>query len=110
VAAAQIVHPDVAALYDRGVHDDLLFLVMEKVDGQTLAARLQAESPFPLKRAVAIASGICTALEAAHRAQVIHCDIKPHNVILTGDGLVKSSTWGSPGSSRPRSPWRVPPS
>lgn len=47
VAAAQIVHPNVAALYDRGIHDNLLFLVMEKVDGQTLTARLQAESPFP---------------------------------------------------------------
>ncbi|SER62972.1 Serine/threonine protein kinase [Streptomyces qinglanensis] len=97
VAAAQIVHPNVAALYDRGVHDDVLFLVMEKVDGQTLTARLQAESPFPLTRAVAVASGICAALEAAHRAQVIHYDIKPHNVILTGDGLVKVIDFGIAG-------------
>lgn len=97
VAAAQIVHPNVAALYDRGIHDDVLFLVMEKVDGQTLTARLQAESPFPLTRAVAIASGVCAALEAAHRAQVIHYDIKPHNVILTGDGLVKVIDFGIAG-------------
>ncbi len=97
VAAAQIVHPNVAALYDRGIHNDVLFLVMEKVDGQTLTARLQAESPFPLKRAVAIASGICAALEAAHRAQVIHYDIKPHNVILTGDGVVKVIDFGIAG-------------
>ncbi|MEU5510819.1 protein kinase domain-containing protein [Streptomyces fungicidicus] len=97
VAAAQIVHPNVAALYDRGIHDDVLFLIMEKVDGQTLTERLQAESPFPLTRAVAIASGICAALEAAHRAQVIHYDIKPHNVILTGDGLVKVIDFGIAG-------------
>ncbi|MFI8404681.1 serine/threonine-protein kinase [Streptomyces sp. NPDC085463] len=97
VAAAQIVHPNVAALYDRGVHDDVLFLVMEKVDGQTLTARLQAESPFPLTRAVAVASGICTALEAAHRARVIHYDIKPHNVILTADDLVKVIDFGIAG-------------
>lgn len=97
VAAAQIVHPNVAALYDRGVHDDVLFLVMEKVDGQTLTARLQAESPFPLTRAVAIVGGACAALEAAHRAQVIHYDIKPHNVILTGDGLVKVIDFGIAG-------------
>ncbi|MEV1012033.1 serine/threonine-protein kinase [Streptomyces sp. NPDC049881] len=97
VAAAQIVHPNVAALYDRGLHDDVLFLVMEKVDGQTLTERLKAENPFPLTRAVAIASGICAALEAAHRAQVIHYDIKPHNVILTDDGLVKVIDFGIAG-------------
>ncbi|MFI9781114.1 serine/threonine-protein kinase [Streptomyces sp. NPDC051956] len=97
VAAAQIVHPNVAALYDRGIHDDVLFLVMEKVDGQTLTARLQAESPVPLTRAVAIASSVCAALEAAHRAQVIHYDIKPHNVIVTGDGLVKVIDFGIAG-------------
>ncbi|MFD8693179.1 serine/threonine-protein kinase [Streptomyces sp. NPDC059651] len=97
VAAAQIVHSNVAALYDRGIHDDVLFLVMEKVDGHTLTARLQAESPFPLMRAVAIASGVCAALEAAHRARVIHYDIKPHNVIVTGDGLVKVIDFGIAG-------------
>ncbi|MGV9697082.1 serine/threonine-protein kinase [Streptomyces sp. NPDC003470] len=97
VAAAQIVHPNVAALYDRGIHDDVLFLVMEKVDGQTLTARLQAESPFPLTRVVAIASSVCAALEAAHQAQVIHYDIKPDNVIVTGDGLVKVIDFGIAG-------------
>ncbi|MFD8201112.1 serine/threonine-protein kinase [Streptomyces sp. NPDC059701] len=97
VAAAQIVHPNVAALYDRGIHDDVLFLVMEKVDGQTLTARLRAESPFPLTRVVAIASSVCAALEAAHQAQVIHYDIKPDNVIVTGDGLVKVIDFGIAG-------------
>ncbi|MFD4338699.1 protein kinase [Streptomyces anulatus] len=97
VAAAQIVHPNVAALYDRGIHGDLVFLVMEKVDGQTLTACLRAEGPFPLTRALAIAGGVCTALEAAHRAQVIHYDIKPHNVVLTGDGLVKVIDFGIAG-------------
>lgn len=97
VAAAQIVHPNVAALYDRGIHDDVLFLVMEKVNGQTLTARLQAENPFPLTRALAVASGVCAALEAAHRARVIHYDIKPHNVILTGDGPVKVIDFGIAG-------------
>ncbi|MEU6765510.1 serine/threonine-protein kinase [Streptomyces sp. NPDC046853] len=97
VAAAQIVHPNVAALHDRGIHDDVLFLVMEKVDGQTLTARLQAESPFPLTRVVAIASSVCAALEAAHRAKVIHYDIKPDNVIVTGDGLVKVIDFGIAG-------------
>ncbi|MGW3401402.1 serine/threonine-protein kinase [Streptomyces zhihengii] len=97
IAAAQIVHPNVAALFDRGVHGDGLFLVMEKVCGQTLTASLSAERALPVTRAVAIASGICAALEAAHRAQVIHYDIKPHNVIITGDGLVKVIDFGIAG-------------
>ncbi|MEU1319667.1 serine/threonine-protein kinase [Streptomyces tibetensis] len=89
VAAAQINHPNVAALYDRGIHEDMLFLVMEKVEGLTLTEHIHAESPISLARALEIATGICTALVAAHQAHVIHYDIKPHNVMLTPDGQVK---------------------
>ncbi|WP_432075746.1 serine/threonine-protein kinase [Streptomyces wuyuanensis] len=97
VAAAQINHPNVVALYDRGVHEDKLFLVMEKVEGATLTELIHAERPVSLARALEIADEICTALAAAHRAQVIHYDIKPHNVMLTPDGQVKVVDFGIAG-------------
>lgn len=97
VAAAQINHPNVVALYDRGTHQDLLFLVMEKVDGATLSDHIQAETPMPVARALELASGICSALVAAHQANVIHYDIKPHNVMLTPDGQVKVVDFGIAG-------------
>ncbi|MEU3461177.1 serine/threonine-protein kinase [Streptomyces sp. NPDC006733] len=97
VAAAQISHANVVALYDRGVHEDVLFLVMEKVEGATLAEHISDESPMDPSRAVTIAQDICAALIAAHRAGVIHYDIKPHNVMLTPDGQVKVVDFGIAG-------------
>ncbi|WP_285490117.1 serine/threonine-protein kinase [Amycolatopsis taiwanensis] len=97
VAAAQINHPNVVALYDRGIHEDVMFLVMEKVEGGTLTGHIRAENALTLSRAVGIASGICAALTAAHQAGVIHYDIKPHNVMLTPDGRVKVLDFGIAG-------------
>ncbi|MGP3976508.1 serine/threonine-protein kinase [Streptomyces sp. 8N114] len=97
VAAAQINHPNVVGLYDRGVHEDMLFLVMEKVEGTTLTEHIRSESPMLLARALEIAGGICTALIAAHRAHVIHYDIKPHNVMISEDGQVKVFDFGIAG-------------
>jgi serine/threonine protein kinase len=97
VAAAQINHPNVVALYDRGIHEDLLFLVMEKVEGATLTEHIHAETPMSLATALELASGICSALVAAHGAKVIHYDIKPHNVMLTPDGRVKVVDFGIAG-------------
>lgn len=97
VAAAQINHPNVVSLHDRGVHEDMLFLVMEKVEGAMLTEHIHAETPMSLASALEIASGICAALVAAHRAHVIHYDIKPHNVMLTPDGQVKVVDFGIAG-------------
>ncbi|MFD9410145.1 serine/threonine-protein kinase [Streptomyces sp. NPDC059989] len=97
VAAAQISHPNVVALYDRGVHEDLWFLVMERVEGANLAEHIRHESPMDVGRALKIAGEICAALVAAHRAQVIHYDIKPHNVMLASDGRVKVVDFGIAG-------------
>ncbi|MFF3690966.1 serine/threonine-protein kinase [Streptomyces sp. NPDC002187] len=97
VAAAQINHPNVAALYDRGVHEDVLFLVMEKVNGAALSDFIRGQGPMDPVRALAIADGVCAALVAAHEARVIHYDIKPHNVMLTPDGQVKVVDFGIAG-------------
>ncbi|MFE5330489.1 protein kinase [Embleya sp. NPDC056575] len=97
VAAAQINHPNVVALYDRGIHEDLWFLVMERVDGADLAEYIRDGQPLEPDHALAVTREICTALAAAHRAGVVHYDIKPHNVMITPDGAVKVVDFGIAG-------------
>ncbi|MFD0633670.1 protein kinase [Catenulispora yoronensis] len=97
VAAAQISHPNVAVVHDRGVQDGVLFLVMERIDGATLSQALRGGTPLPLPEAVRIGARICDALLAAHRAGVIHYDIKPHNVMIATDGTVKVVDFGIAG-------------
>ncbi|MEJ1105829.1 MULTISPECIES: serine/threonine-protein kinase [unclassified Kribbella] len=97
VAAAQINHPNVVALHDRGLDKDHLYLVMERVEGTTLAAYTRVNGPLPPGRALEIAQEICAALVAAHKAHVIHYDIKPLNVMLTADDRVKVVDFGIAG-------------
>ncbi|MEU8347199.1 serine/threonine-protein kinase [Spirillospora sp. NPDC048832] len=99
VAAAQINHPNVVALYDRGVHDGLRFMVMERVEGTALTEHVRGGKPMDVTRALEIAQEICAALAAAHKAKVIHYDIKPSNVMLTADGRVKVVDFGIAGFS-----------
>jgi hypothetical protein len=100
VAAAQINHPNVVALYDRGAHEGVLFLVMEKVDGVSLAERIRGQGPMDPRQALPIADGICEALAAAHEAGVVHYDIKPHNVMLAPGDRVKVVDFGTAGFVR----------
>ncbi|MFF9352714.1 serine/threonine-protein kinase [Streptomyces sp. NPDC014734] len=97
VAAAQINHPNVVALHDRGIHEDLWFLVMERVEGANLAEHIRDGEPMDQTRALGIAREICAALVAAHRAGVVHYDIKPHNVMITPGGGVKVVDFGIAG-------------
>ncbi|GAB1326674.1 serine/threonine-protein kinase [Streptomyces sennicomposti] len=97
VAAAQINHPNVVALHDSGVHEDVHFLVMEHIEGTSLAEHLHRHGPLPLARALEIAEEICAALVAAHTVNVVHYDIKPSNVMLTADGSVKVVDFGIAG-------------
>ncbi|MFF0729249.1 protein kinase [Streptomyces sp. NPDC004134] len=97
IAAAQINHPNVVSLYDRGVHDGLQFLVMEHVDGTTLTRHIREHAPLPPAQALEIAQEICAALVAAHLAEVVHYDIKPSNIMLTRDGRVKVVDFGIAG-------------
>ncbi len=85
-AISRVSHPHICALYDIGEHDGAAFLVMELLDGETLARRL-ADGPLPPTRACAVAADIADALDAAHRHGVIHRDLKPSNVMLTRGGV-----------------------
>jgi serine/threonine protein kinase/tetratricopeptide (TPR) repeat protein len=101
VAVARISAPNVVAVYDSGAYEDLLYLVMEKLGGGTLADLIRDEAPMPSGRAVALARQVCAGLGAAHAAGVVHCDIKPHNVMLAADGVVKVVDFGLAGFTVP---------
>src|SRR5262245_33979205 len=90
---ASLNHPNIAAIYDLQEANDTRFLVLELVEGETLADRI-ARGPIPVADALAIAENICEALEAAHEKGIIHRDLKPANVKLTPDGKVKVLDFG----------------
>lgn len=84
-AVARLSHPRICALHDMGHHDGVDFLVMEYLDGETLAARLR-RGPLPLAEAMHAAVEIGEALAAAHAQGIVHGDLKPSNVMLTKGG------------------------
>lgn len=90
---ARLAHPNVVAVYDVGRDRGVAYLVMELVDGDSLAA-LVAGGPVDMGRAVDIAAQVCDALAAGHEAGVVHRDIKPANILLTRAGAVKVCDFG----------------
>jgi len=90
---ASLNHPNIAAIYDLQEANDSRFLVLELVEGDTLADRLQ-RGAIPAEEALRIAKNICEALEAAHEKGVVHRDLKPGNVKITPDGKVKVLDFG----------------
>ena len=85
-AISGLNHPHICTLHDVGHHDGIDFLVMEYVDGETLAARL-ATGPLPIAQALAYGVEIAEALDKAHHQGIVHRDLKPGNVMLTKGGV-----------------------
>lgn len=92
-AAAGLSHPDVARVFDYGEDDGTQFIVMELLDGETLATRL-SRGPLDSDEAVRVARRVAEALQAAHNAGVVHRDVKPANIMLTPSGGVKVMDFG----------------
>src|SRR5713101_5748831 len=90
---ASLNHPNIAAIYGLEESDGVRALVMELVEGPTLAERIKA-GPLPLEEALGIAKQIAEALEAAHEKGIIHRDLKPANVKITPEGVVKVLDFG----------------
>ena len=102
-AAAGLTHPNIVAVHDRGEHDGVPFIVMERLPGKTLADVI-ARGPLPPARVHALLDEVLGALTVAHRAGVLHRDIKPGNILLSPDGeTVKVADFGiakTPGSAQ----------
>ena len=94
-SAARLVHANIVSIFDVGVDNGIYYIVMELIQGKTLKEIIVGErGPLPWKWSVNVAIQIASALEMAHKNNIIHRDIKPHNIIITEDGVAKVTDFG----------------
>ncbi|GEC88283.1 Stk1 family PASTA domain-containing Ser/Thr kinase [Brevibacillus brevis] len=93
-AVASLSHPNVVGVYDVGQEGDTHYMVMEYIEGYTLKEVIIQRGALPVEEAVRIAEQICDALDHAHQNQIIHRDIKPHNIMIGKNGRVKVTDFG----------------
>lgn len=93
-AAASLTHPNIVSIYDVGNEGNIYYIVMELIQGKTLKEIITEDGALPWKWSVNVAIQIASALETAHRNNIIHRDIKPHNIIITEDGVAKVTDFG----------------
>lgn len=93
-AAARLSHPNIVNIYDVGVDGIDHFIVMELVPGNSLKDKIREEGPLKILTATKIAKDIACGLAHAHANNLVHCDIKPHNILMTPDGHAKIADFG----------------
>ena len=93
-AAANLAHPHIVTVYDFGQDGNRSYIVMEYIEGRDLKSVIRAEAPLPIDRAIDLMVQACAALGYAHRAGLVHCDVKPQNLIVTPDGRLKVTDFG----------------
>ena len=93
-AAACMAHPNIVNIYDVGVDFEDHYIVMEYVPGSTLKRKIQTEAPLDISTAVHIAKDIADGLAHAHANNIVHCDVKPHNILMTFDNRAKIADFG----------------
>lgn len=93
-SVAKLSHPNIVTMYDVGHEGDVDYIVMEYVDGETLKKKIDRDGALDEKEALRIAREIAEALEHAHQNHIVHCDIKPHNILITNTGRVKVTDFG----------------
>lgn len=87
-------HPNIVNMYDVGEEDGIYYLVMEYVPGQTLKQYIQQRGLLPVEEAIAIMEQLTAAMAHAHHFEIVHRDIKPHNILIRNDGVVKVTDFG----------------
>jgi serine/threonine-protein kinase len=93
-AAASLSHPNIVNIYDVGQEDGMDYIVMEYIPGGTLKSIITREAPLSVERALEITRQILEGLNHAHQRNIIHRDIKPHNILVTPEGRIKVTDFG----------------
>ena len=94
-SAASLTHPNIVSIFDVGNEGNLYYIVMELIKGKTLKEIITEENgPLPWKWSLNVVTQIASALETAHKNNIVHRDIKPHNIIITEDGIAKVTDFG----------------
>jgi len=93
-AAANLSHPNIVTVHDFGLDQGHLFIVMEYVPGTDLKTRIREKSRFSVQETLELMIQACQGVGYAHRAGLVHCDIKPHNMLVSPDGRLKVTDFG----------------
>ncbi|WML49312.1 Stk1 family PASTA domain-containing Ser/Thr kinase [Neobacillus sp. PS3-34] len=93
-SATSLVHPNIVNIFDVGEEDDLYYIVMEFVEGQTLKQYIQQNSPLRVEESLGIMKQLTSAISHAHHNHIVHRDIKPHNILVDRNGNVKITDFG----------------
>ena len=93
-SAANLSHPNIVTIYDFGFDENGLYIVMEYVQGTDLKTKIREKGIFTVEEGIPLVLQACAALGYAHRAGIVHCDVKPHNMLVTRDGCLKITDFG----------------
>ena len=93
-AAAGLSHPNIVGVYDVGRDGNINYIVMELIEGDTLNKIIEKEAPMDYRKVIDISKQVASALRTAHKNKIIHRDVKPHNIMVTNDGVVKLADFG----------------
>ena len=93
-AAAGLSHPNIVGVYDVGREGNINYIVMELIEGDTLNKIIEREAPMDYRKVIDISKQVASALRVAHKNKIIHRDVKPHNIMITNDGVVKLADFG----------------
>ena len=93
-AAANLAHPNIVTVHDFGRDGGRNYIVMEFIEGKDLKTLIKENSPLRVERALDLAIQMCAGVGYAHRAGLVHCDVKPQNILVTADGRVKVTDFG----------------
>lgn len=94
LSAASLAHPNIVNIYDTGIEDDIYYIVMEYVKGETLKKYINRKGRLNEQETIKISRQVAEALKHAHTNHIVHRDIKPHNILITEEGIAKVTDFG----------------